>query len=354
MNHFDALDDVPVPDQWDEIVERAQADGLVDLEPDTSRRRARRVVPAVAIAAAVLAAAIAVGVVLSNDGRTDVATTQRITDGLPDLVCPDGALLDGSLPSGATPGADPLYTITPLVRGVQPGTTAWSWDVGDQTVQLNVPPVPWASEGHLTRQVHEPPGTVLYQPASTSFIAESGLGSHAGCGGYEVMVRGGTDAEEAALAVEVARSLRWEPADLASPGGPSTTESVRQSALIEAQVQLNDGSATGVAYVLEWRVGEDEPPLGLESGDTGGPGARRWAVVLIAESQSAFRALRGGPYGQPPPPVQVLIVGFGDGHLRGLSMRPLDATVERMVADVPGVPFVVADGTQAPNTSWSS
>ncbi|MBK5223371.1 MAG: hypothetical protein JJE52_10955 [Acidimicrobiia bacterium] len=222
MKSFDDIEDVPVPDQWDDIVRRAE-DGEIPLVSDSDRRRARWPLGVVAAAAGVMTIVGGLAAI-DRSGDQQVATVDTSTvdspadpspaPDLPVLACSGGELSAGSVPEGAELGGAPLYTAS-LVQG----TATWAWFVGDQQVQLNVPSIPWADEGHPADTVDEPAGTILHQPASTLFVGSSGLPAEGGCDSYDVMVAGGTPDEEASLARDVARSLRWEPVDIFSRGG---------------------------------------------------------------------------------------------------------------------------------------
>ena len=227
MNEFDVMDEVEVPDQWDDIVERSEH--VVTVEPALRIRHRRVLGGAIAAGVLVLALAGALLIVDRSGGDETVAVDTDPRAGSPVLSCVDGELAAGSIPEDAEFGSEPLYTAS-MVDGV----VSWSWGVGEQIVQLNVRGIPWAEEGRPVESVADPRGTFVVLDVGARFTGFTGLGEAGACGTYDVMVAGGSDEENRQVALEVASALRWVPID--PPEYPDFTDedSVRRWAVAHA------------------------------------------------------------------------------------------------------------------------
>jgi hypothetical protein len=282
VNEFDAMDEVEVPDQWDEITERSALAGRVETEP---RARSRRGLVGGAIAAAVLAVTLVAGLVAldrSGDGDETVTldtgpapettipeeTEQAPADeGDPLLVCPTGELAAGSLPDGAEFGAEPLYTAS-MVEGV----LTWAWTIGDQTVQFNVQGIPWADDGHATEVIDQPPGALVYQPHATVFRGTSDLSEGGSCDIYDVMVSGGSEEDNRQTALDAAEALEWVKV-------PTVTE---PEGVVDARTMRS--------YTMA--LAADRTPVGTHR-------AELWVEHRFSESGVGGRAYMGNPALEP-------------------------------------------------------
>ncbi len=269
MTRFDDIDLVEVPDQWDEILQRAVSAPVADLRPDSRRRRGVWLGAAAVVLVVAGAVAVAVG---GDDSATQVATTQVATTDpsvgdraaeLPLLVCTGGELRAGSIPVDAVMGDDPIFDVEQF-EGVHP-SLSWSWRVDDLDVQLVVPGIPWVDfVGERTEALVDPPGTLAYmwdesgERPTANAIVETGLPEP--CARAEVIVAGGTEAERVAAATGTARALSWQLLD----GSPTADEVVdeatvrqwsldRASEMLSAGVHRADVSVT--AYRSDDRIG---------------------------------------------------------------------------------------------------
>jgi hypothetical protein len=217
VNEFDAMDEVEAPDQWDDIVERSALAGRVEAEP---RARSRRGLAGGAIAAAVLAVTLVAGLVaLDRSGgdetvtldtgpapeATDSEATEpevaEVDDAVPHLVCPTGELAAGSIPDDAEgPDAVGLDTMEPS------SFERWTWEKAGLQVTFDVPSIPWPDSTWSGAESIE--GADAWIAGEWSVvIGETGLATP--CDSYGVNVVGGTQDENRAAALEVARALRW-------------------------------------------------------------------------------------------------------------------------------------------------
>lgn len=276
MNRFDVMDDVPVPDQWGDIVERAQADALIELEPDAPRRRIGRNVPAVAIAASVLAVVAAVGLVIDHDRRTDVATTETSVaepptdpatedpsfageDTQPVLACAGGELAAGSMPDDAAFGGQ---SVSDVDQWAALGAVAtWSWLERQNDVQVIVPGIGRVVAPEFlaprTEEIDEAysdlSGTISHSTADDgrpAVVLTLRTGLEAPCDWAEVRVAGGSEAERTALAMRVATGLEWvERPIVTEPEGVVDGSTMRAFTLFNAARQVPDGTHAAELFV---------------------------------------------------------------------------------------------------------
>lgn len=330
MTRYSDIDGIVVPDQWDDIVERAEAGDLLDLEPDTPRRRARRVLPAIAVAATVLAAAIAVGVILDDD-RIDVATTDPVpqtSEGLPDLVCGSGELLDGSIPDGASPTADGLaFEIGVAPADLPAAAFVASWPVDGVRVQLAVPGFPW-NAGLSDRPGRAVDGGTIVEESGgrTVFVGSTGLEEP--CDRVEIEAIGGDASARADVVLSAARSLEWSSA----ARGPvllnevSSAADMRRYAVQVAAEYRGDGfgglQVYGSSAVLDAdvasRVGGSVPGWPDDLDDY--VGREMWFAVVTDEAGFVPpRGPAGGPAATPKPVLFLLVHPQRNLDLRELS-----------------------------------
>ena len=224
MSRFDAIDDVPVPDQWDEINRRGHdrtSDEHRLLAPQVGRRRAVLV-----LAVAVLAvAALGVGVlrwtdddaaVVANDPpSTDARGPITTTGAAPatTLVCPDGGLVATTVPTDAP-------TTSPFLGGADPYRQVRSWSgIGDIEIELLLPGFDYIDfVGTPTEQVTDPPGMLLLGMDSTNFIGSTGFAGP--CESFELRARGGTEAERRRLLLSTVSGFEFDPSLGAVDCGP--------------------------------------------------------------------------------------------------------------------------------------
>ena len=249
MSRFDAIDDVPVPDQWDEINRRghdrtSEERGLP--APPAGRRRA-----VVVIAVAVLAAAaVGVGVtrwteddaaVVANDPpSTDARGTVTTSGAAPatTLVCPDGGLVATTVPSDAAITSS-FYDDADATFQVR------SWQASDDVaMELFLPGFDYIDfVGTPTEQVTDPPGMLLLLPDSTTFIGSTGFVGP--CDSFELKSRGGTEAERRRLLLSTASGFEFDPSLGAVDCGP----------LSEAPLHTTEG-ANAMAAVRDVEPGD--------------------------------------------------------------------------------------------------
>ena len=213
MNEFDVMDEVEVPDQWDDILERSAVGGRV--EPAAAPRRW---LASGAIAAAVLAVTLVAGLVAldrSDDDDTitvDTGPAPATNSDLPVLACADGELAAGSIPPDARGPVDPL-----VVESADHPMLRWSWQVSGVDVSLDVPTIPWADEAWSSTEAVEGLDATLAvyderwseRRSVIHVLGETGLAEP--CDRYDVTVTGGSEEENRTVALDAARALEWEP-----------------------------------------------------------------------------------------------------------------------------------------------
>lgn len=334
MSRFDDIDLVDVPDQWADIVRRAEAADLLELEPERSGRRRRRLAPAVAIAATVLAIGAVLGVGLSRLGDdAGVATTDTSVpdpgedpppkDPPPDdtaaageapvLACPGAELLAGSIPADAVLGAESIWSVGDFA-GIRPAMVTWSWTVDGMDVQLIVPGIPWTDfVGERTEALTgDLDGTLAYmwdkafERETVNAIVRTGMSEP--CSWAEVVVAGGTEAERVAVATAAARSLTWRTLQ-ASPTAEEVVDesTVRQWSIDYAAEMLAPG-----AHVVEISITsyQSDEPIGRMVGPPTGP-ELAWSVILRTEPGAL--GVAGDAEG---PGRELLLINFGSESKR--------------------------------------
>lgn len=316
MSRFDDIDLVDVPDQWDDIVQRADQVPLPLVEP--SRHRGWLI--GGGVAASVIVVAFVAGVLSldrSADDETVTVDTEVVESSAPELACSSGELAAGSIPDDAVFGEGSIW---PVEEFADIRTTAtWSWKVDGLDVQLMVPGIVWIDLvgerfEYLTGDLE---ATVVYGgdesgEGTVHVIAASGLAGP--CDRFEVVVAGGTEPERKAVALDAAESLQWSPTGDLQVSDLDDVDAVRRWAVRDAAGRAI-GNGTADVYVYEWQVGDDVPAR-WTTGETN-DGARRWTTVVVGGPGLTFTSLRG-PAGSPPSSGQVLTTFFGVGGERGL------------------------------------
>lgn len=321
MSRFDemlaGLERVPVPDQWDDILDRSEevdAAPVLELAPHTGARAGARVW--LAAAACVLVVAAGAGLVALNrdadetdppPATTPTTVLEATQSAAPVLACSGSELHAGSIADDATEGGS-IFEITPY-QELRPSVT-WSWTVDDLDVQLVVPGIPWTDfVGERTEPLTDPEGTLAYMTDPTGeretvhAIVRTGMPSP--CAWSEVVVAGGTEEERVAAALAAVESLRWEEVDASAV----TDEASRRSqALAHAASSLVvDGAVVRVA-VVEVPF-DDRLVAAMGGGDRFDPvppeltGATSYVTVVapISDGVEPF-VPQGGPYGASPEP----------------------------------------------------
>lgn len=368
-----AMDDVPVPDQWNEIVQRSEEDEVHSLTPAPNLRRLRIVAPLVAIAASLLLVAGAVALVVDDDRDEGPAATETDPSATvtsseepregdvgapadpPVVSCPGGELLAGSIPAVATQTGS-IFEIEPY-QEVRPSRT-WSWTEGDLDVQLVVPGIPWTDfVGERTEELTDPTGTLAYMTDPTGeretvhAIVRTGLDFP--CGWSEVVVAGGTEAQRVDAALAAVDRLAWEVSEPLS--APTADPLVRRTlALRQATTSL-----VGPAATVE--VATAELPHDERMTLPGGPGFEiaegstvLVTIVVPADPAAAlFSTLRrpagSDPAGLPGGVVAMLAIRTGDvveEWQQSLTTR--DALADQLGLDLDDLEWVAALVGDAP------
>lgn len=345
MSRYDDIEGIAVPDQWSDIVERAEAGDLLDLEPDTPRRRLARVLPAVAVAATLLVAAITVGVVLddepsgvatdaTSDTTNDTTLSPSGTD-LPTLVCAGGELAAGSIPDDALPFAEGLaFDVSGEGPPEQSERAVFrSWSVGDVRLQFAVPGFPWidstTGDGEPTQ---DPPGRLVEDQESSVFIGETGLA--APCDEFVLEATGGGRNERDAAVLDAARDLEWVELPLVTSVDDVVDESTMRSFTLHKAAEL-----LGTVGPHPGEIVVNRTSLSLEPFFIGEPGESElehepqlgWSGTLwtdiVVDDDGGFGAL-------------VITVNVGDSGEWNSSVGPVDGVVvdESAVADRDAIP----------------
>jgi len=303
MTRFDALDQVPAPDQWQEILDRSEA----ALPGPIARAARARVAWWLAAAAILVVALIAATALALGDRKAPVSDgTDRsvvTTEDEPLLTCPDGSLLAGTVP----PDAESKPSASGEIATAR--SLAFSWSHDGMGVELLVPGIPYIDfVGERTEEVAEPRGLLYFPQGSseTRFISWSGLGTS--CGGYELTATGRDEAARRRLVLDLAEGMRWASAH------PATTDCGPMARAVETRTgrSLEEAFAAGPA---PWTVLGDlrlEPKLGTVLRSSGG----RCSVLVTTTEGLPLRLEVSGSDGE-----------FGIASVSSLSQRPVSLTV---------------------------
>lgn len=206
---FEVLDEVVVPDLWDEAVHRA-ATGLV-AGPEEGRRVVRRRprrLP-VAAAAAVLLAVVAV-VVTAGDGDNGPVASGPDPEPAPEPpLCVEGSVVPASVPASAR------WQVS------TPGTVTWRAGRDDELrLTLTVPALERMPTADLRTEELGGDRRLWTGPDRSRLFGPTGLGGS--CTDYELLAMGGTEAEREAALLDAADRLRFDPGlGLVDCGEPS-------------------------------------------------------------------------------------------------------------------------------------
>lgn len=221
---FDALDDVPAPDQWDEITRRGRDLPPVPEPLAVTRGRGRG--PLLAVAGLAAAALVHVDLDPSTSAGDDRTTTSEPGDTAADtatdpVVCAEGGVDLSSIPDEArwVPYPGEVQSPRPV------GQRVLAWQDGEVQVRLHVPAAA-ADVGPSLPTTDIGDDRVLWQgdDATTHLAGPTPWGDAGGCGQFRLSSRGGTGEERTAAVEGAAEDLRWDPgAGLVDCGTPSTT-----------------------------------------------------------------------------------------------------------------------------------
>jgi hypothetical protein len=232
---FDALDAVDPPDQWPDILRRAEQPTKV------AHKRRSLFVPVAAIAAAVVAVAGLVAVVTWPDSPHDpvVDGTPRPSAAIgPDapFVCVNGELRHGGVPKGAVP----LPSVS--AETVQPEQQAWSWNESGHLVELLLPAHTYIDfVGERTEQIGDD-GVLWYREDETRLLGSTGLGGD--CARYELTATGGTEADRTDLLRRDAGLFKWDAGRGLADCGPLSDPAIQISEGPQALVAVTDLQVT--------------------------------------------------------------------------------------------------------------
>jgi hypothetical protein len=194
---FEVLDEVAVPDLWDEAVRRAGT-GLraPEAQRRTLHRRPRRL--PLAAAAAVLLAVVAVVVTSGDEDDGPVASGPDPGPAPERPLCVEGSVVPGSVPASAR------WQVS------TPGTVTWRAGRDDELrLTLTMPALLRMPTADLSTE--ELPGDrrLWTGPDRSWLFGPTGLGRS--CTDYELSATGGTGAEREAAVLGAADRLRFDP-----------------------------------------------------------------------------------------------------------------------------------------------
>jgi hypothetical protein len=228
MSRFDDLDEVPVPNQWGDILRRAEHPEPVVVAHRMHRRRRR---PHLALtAAAVLVVCGAVGVVAASrpDGRSTVTTdahpgadrTTSVPEEDPTLVCPGGGLVMRTVPKDASPSASSF-------EHVAEDRFMRSWDAGGLHYELLVSDPGYVDfVGMRTKEVDRPSGTLLFEDGATRLVGTTSLGIP--CDLYELIATGADEATREAGVLRVASGFEVDESLAVTDCGPLSPATLQE------------------------------------------------------------------------------------------------------------------------------